>query len=96
MYLIHAWKESLKLFIPANFKLFSLVYLKTLLSAYRCYFKYGWPFIAAAFVLPVLLFLSILWLSGIPFTLESFQSLTAMDQELLQKVVTSNYLALVM
>ena len=48
MYLFHAWKESFKLFMSANFKLFFLVYLKTVISTYKSYIKYGWPFISVA------------------------------------------------
>ena len=45
MYVLHAWKSSLQLFKPSNFKLFLLVTLKSLKSTYQKYLKYGWPFL---------------------------------------------------
>ncbi len=45
MYVLHAWKSSLQIFIPSNFKLFLLVTLKTIVSTFKKYLKYGWPFI---------------------------------------------------
>ncbi len=45
MYVLHAWKSSLQILIPRNFKLFLLVTLKTIMSTFKSYLKYGWPFI---------------------------------------------------
>lgn len=45
MYVLHAWKSSLAIFIPSNFKLFLLVTLKKIMSTFKSYLKYGWPFI---------------------------------------------------
>jgi len=40
MYLLKSWVESLKFFIPRNFKLFFLVTLKRTYEAYRVWIKY--------------------------------------------------------
>jgi len=44
MYVLHAWKSSLQIFIPSNFKLFVMVTAKTFLTMLKPYIKYGWPF----------------------------------------------------
>lgn len=49
MYVLHAWKSSLQLFKPSNLKLFALVTLKNTINTYKNYFKYGWPFLLAAY-----------------------------------------------
>jgi len=45
MYVLHAWKSSLQILVPSNFKLFLLVTLKKIMSTFKSYLKYGWPFI---------------------------------------------------
>lgn len=41
-YLLQSWKESLKLFVPKNFKLFALVTLKTMEQTYSLLLSYFW------------------------------------------------------
>src|SRR5579885_88683 len=43
MQLLSSWKDSLSIFKPANFKLFCLVTLKSLMETYKVWLKYwGW------------------------------------------------------
>jgi hypothetical protein len=44
MYVFHAWKSSLELFLPNNLYLFCLVTLKLIRDGLKTYFKYVWPF----------------------------------------------------
>lgn len=50
MYVFHAWKSSLELFLPKNLSLFLLVTLKLIRDGLKTYFKYGWPFFIVALV----------------------------------------------
>lgn len=43
MQLFHMWKDSLKIFIPRNLKLFGLVSLNAARHAYRVWFRFFWP-----------------------------------------------------
>lgn len=43
MQLFHMWKNSLKIFIPRNLKLFSLVSLNAVLQTYKVWLRLLWP-----------------------------------------------------
>src|SRR5438128_1178522 len=42
MTLVQSWKDSLQLLKPKNFKLFVMVTIKSIMQAYKLYFKYFW------------------------------------------------------
>ena len=44
---MRSWLDSLTLFLPSKFKLFSLATLKGIVSAYRILFLYFWPLLLA-------------------------------------------------
>lgn len=42
IYLLQSWKDSLRIFLPVNFKLFFLVTLKTIIQVYKKLFTHFW------------------------------------------------------
>ncbi len=61
MQLIQAWKDSLKILLPKNLKLFSLVTLKAIVECYKVLLRCCWPL----FVFFFGLFLFELWSSSL-------------------------------
>lgn len=52
MNLLPAWRDSLTLFKPKNFKLFFLVTLKTMVDTFKVWIKYFWWLPVIEFVMP--------------------------------------------
>ena len=46
MTLVQSWKDSVQLLKPKNFKLFAMVTIKSIIEAYKLYFKYFWWLLA--------------------------------------------------
>ena len=59
MYVFHAWKSSLELFLPKNLSLFLLVTLKLIRDGLKTYFKYVWPFFIVTLVGLLMTFYSV-------------------------------------
>ncbi|MFI5333206.1 MAG: hypothetical protein ACHQVS_03845 [Candidatus Babeliales bacterium] len=55
MQLLSAWKESILLFKPSNFKLFLLVTLKSFIDTLKVWFRYWWWLIGVVLVAPYLI-----------------------------------------